>query len=94
MSGKCLASFTWFGKDACEKEIENDAYAGSPTITVTRVIEENDVVVAEGHVQSVKTDGGPLNAEFCDVFVMRDAKISHLSSYLMEVKRQDSPGGS
>jgi len=26
-----------------------------------------------------------LNAVFCDVFVMRDAKIRHLTSYLMEL---------
>src|SRR5687767_10263408 len=74
------------GKAAFDKEIENDAFVGSPTINVTRLIEENDVVAAEGTVRSARKDGGMLNAVFCDVFVMQGAKIRHLTSYLMEVK--------
>lgn len=76
------------GKDAFDKEIENDAFLGSPTITVTRMIEEQDVVVAEGTVRSARRDGGFLNAVFCDVFVMQDARIRHLTSYLMEIREQ------
>ena len=74
------------GKAAFDRQIENDAFVGSPTITITRMIEENDVVVCEGAVRSAKKDGGVLNAVFCDVFVLQDAKIRHLTSYLMEVK--------
>ena len=73
------------GKEAFDKEIENDAFVGSPTIRVTRMIEEHDIVVAEGIVHSARRDGGFLNAVFCDVFVMQNAKIKHLTSYLMEV---------
>ena len=79
-------AFHLAGKEAFDKAIENDAFVGSPTIRVTRMTEEHDVVVAEGTVHSAKRDGGSLNAAFCDVFVMRDAKIKHLTSYLMEVK--------
>jgi ketosteroid isomerase-like protein len=74
------------GKDAFDKEIENPAFVGSPTIRVTRMTEKGDVVVAEGSVQCVRRDGDILNTVFCDVFLMRDAKIRHLTSYLMEVK--------
>ena len=74
------------GKDAFDKEIENDAFVGSPAISVTRMTEEHDVVVAEGSVRSARRDGGFLNAVFCDVFVMQRAKIRHLTSYLMEGK--------
>jgi uncharacterized protein len=74
------------GKDDFDKEIENDAFIGSPVISVTRMTEENDVVVAEGSVRSARKDGGILNAVFCDVFEMQDAKIRRLTSYLMEVK--------
>src|SRR4051794_33907385 len=66
------------GKEAFDREIENDAFVGSPTIAVTRLVEEDDVVVAEGSVHSARRDGGFLNAVFCDVFVMRDAKIRQL----------------
>ena len=74
------------GKKAFDKEIENEAFVGSPTIALTRMTEEQDVVVAEGTVRSARRDGGVLNAVFCDVFVLRDAKITHVTSYLMEVK--------
>lgn len=73
------------GKEAFDKEIENDAFVGSPTISVTRMTEEEDVVIAEGTVRNARKDGGLLNAVFCDVFVMEDAKIKHLTSYLMQV---------
>lgn len=74
------------GKEAFDKEIENDAFVGSPAITDTRMTEEHDVVVAEGTVRAARRDGGVLNAVFCDVFILRDAKIQHLTSYVMEVK--------
>ena len=59
---------------------------GSPTVTVTRMVEEDDVVVAEGTVKHQKKDGSLLNAVFCDVFAIRDARIMRLTSYLAELK--------
>ncbi|MEX2222983.1 MAG: hypothetical protein WEG40_14420 [Candidatus Rokuibacteriota bacterium] len=50
------------------------------------MVEENDVVVAEGQVRAQRKDGGLLNAVFCDVFAMTNAKIRRLTSYLVEVK--------
>lgn len=79
-------AFHLHGKAAFDKEIENDAFVGRPVITTTRLTEENDIVVAEGTVQCTKKDGTPMNLAFCDVFVMRGAKIKQLISYLMEVR--------
>ncbi len=74
------------GKEAFDKEIENEAFTGHPAIVVTRVTEEADVVIAEGSVRAQKKDGGVLNAVFCDAFEMEGGKIEKLISYLMEVK--------
>jgi ketosteroid isomerase-like protein len=74
------------GKEAFDKEIENEAFVGRPDITVTRLTEENDIVVAEGSVRAQKKDGQPLKLRFCDVFVMQTGRIKQLISYLMEVK--------
>src|SRR4026209_1694781 len=63
------------GKAAFDGEIENDAFVGSPTISVTRMTEENDVVIAEGSVRAQRKDGGVLSAVFCDVFVMQASRI-------------------
>jgi uncharacterized protein len=74
------------GKEAFDREIEKPEFQGSPAITIERVIEEDDVVVAEGAVQARKRSGGILHLVFCDVFVMEDGKIRQVTSYLMEDK--------
>jgi ketosteroid isomerase-like protein len=78
--------FLLSGKAAFDREIENDAFVGHPTITITRMIEENDVVVAEGSVRSARKTGEVLTAVFCDVFHMRHGKIRRLTTYLTETK--------
>ena len=71
------------GKEAFDKEIENDYFEGKPTIEITRMVEENDVVVAEGSVQCQIKAGGILDALFCDVFEMEGGKIKKLTTYQM-----------
>ena len=78
--------FHSLGKAAFDKEIENEAFVGRPDIAVSRLIEEGDVVVAEGSVRAQKRDGDALSLRFCDVFAMQAGKIKRLTSYLMEVK--------
>jgi ketosteroid isomerase-like protein len=73
------------GKQEFDAQIDNEAFVGHPTITVTRLTEEGDVVVAEGSVRTQRRDGPFVNVAFCDVFEMRDARIRRLISYLMEV---------
>jgi uncharacterized protein len=79
-------AFRVTGKEAFDGEIENDAFVGSPTIAVTRLTEENNVVVAEGSVRSERKDGGFLTGEFCDVFVMQRGKIKRLITYFVALK--------
>jgi ketosteroid isomerase-like protein len=74
-------AFHLTGKDAFDKEIENDAFTGSPTVAITRMTEENDVVIAEGTVRAAWKGGGFLNAVFCDVFEMDNGKIKRLTTY-------------
>jgi ketosteroid isomerase-like protein len=71
------------GKGAFESEIENEGFVGRPDISVSRLIEENNVVVAEGTVTHERVEGAALEGSFCDVFDMHDAKIRQLTSYLM-----------
>ena len=79
-------AFHLHGKAAFDAEIENPAFTGSPEITVHRMTEEDDVVVAEGFVRARRVDGTQLDLAMCDVFEMREGKIKRLTSYLMEVK--------
>jgi catechol 2,3-dioxygenase-like lactoylglutathione lyase family enzyme len=72
------------GKEAFEEHIEDEGFVGRPMITVTRITEGEDVVVAEGVVRTQRTDGVMLTLAFCDVFEMRGGKIRRLVSYLMQ----------
>jgi ketosteroid isomerase-like protein len=74
------------GKDEFDKAIENEAFVGRPAIAVTRMVEEENTVVAEGTVRVKKLDNGFVNMVFCDVFVMKNGLINKLTSYLMEMK--------
>jgi ketosteroid isomerase-like protein len=69
------------GKEAFDKEIENDAFTGKPTVKLTQMIEENNIVVAEGTVHAQWKNGDFLDAVFCDVFEMENTKIKRLTTY-------------
>lgn len=78
--------FRLAGKEAFDKEIENDAFVGSPTITVSRLTEEDGGVVAEGAVRCEMRAGGVLDAVFCDVFTLCDGKIERLVTYQVNLE--------
>jgi|SRR5687768_17938202 len=71
------------GKPAFERHIVDEGFVASPAITVSRMTEEADVVIAEGSVETRRTDGTMLTLMFCDVFELRDAKVRRLVSYLV-----------
>lgn len=74
------------GKAEFDSQIENDAFVGPPAITVSRHMEQGDVVVTEGSVRAQRRDGGTMDMVFCDVFELRDGRIAKLTSYLMEIR--------
>src|SRR5687768_12163565 len=74
------------GKEDFARHIVDDGFTLGPMITVNRLTESDDVVVAEGSVRTQRKDGTFLNPAFCDVFEMQGGKIRRLTSYLMEIK--------
>jgi ketosteroid isomerase-like protein len=74
------------GKEEFAKHIVDEGFVANPAIAVTRLTEDEDVVVAEGSVRTQRQDGTFMNLAFCDVFEMRDGRIRRLISYLMETK--------
>ena len=73
------------GKDAFDREIEGEGFVRPPSIEVTRMLEDANVVVAEGFVRTELSNGSPLNLAMCDVFDLRDGRIRKLTSYLMAI---------
>jgi ketosteroid isomerase-like protein len=74
------------GKAEFGNHIVDEGFAGKPQITVARLVEEGDVVIAEGSVRAPREDGEILDLAFCDVFEMRGGKISRLISYLVPLQ--------
>jgi len=71
------------GKAAFDQEIEHPNADGHPDITITRLVEEGNIVIAEGAVKAKMQDGSKIDAVFCDVFHFTNGKINKLTSYLM-----------
>ena len=74
------------GKDAFAGHIVEPGFVDRPTIHVARLIEEDDVVVAEGSVRTRRSDGAVLNLAFCVVSELEGGRIRRLSSYLMQTE--------
>jgi len=72
---------TIHGKDAFDAEIESDGFEGSPTITVDRLIEEGDSVVATGTGRVAHKDGNRREFVFSEVFTFTGDTVSRLDTY-------------
>ena len=77
-------AFVARGKAEFDAQIEHPDFRPHPAITVSRMTEENDVVIAEGTVRTERKDGTVLHLVFCDVFEMEGGRIRALTSYLMQ----------
>jgi ketosteroid isomerase-like protein len=78
--------FNLIGKDQFEKELNNEAADGNPTITISHLIEEGNIVVAEGTVKG-KLNGGIMDALFCEIFHFDNGKVKKLTTYHIELKK-------
>ena len=74
------------GKAAFDREIENEEFVGSPTLTVDRLVGEADTVVAVGKGETTSRSGDVHRFAFCDVFTFRGELISRVESYLVPLK--------
>lgn len=74
------------GKEAFDREIENEEFVGSPSLTVDRLIEETDAVVAIGSGEGRHKSGERHRFAFCDVFTFAGDKIRRVESYLVPLR--------
>jgi ketosteroid isomerase-like protein len=71
------------GKDAFDREIESEAFEGSPKLTVERLIEEGDTVVAP-HLGEGRLRGGDVfRFAGVTVFGFDGELISRVESYIV-----------
>ncbi|MGC2035393.1 MAG: nuclear transport factor 2 family protein [Thermoplasmata archaeon] len=48
---------------------------------ITRMTEEDNVVVAEGTARVTPKEGGSFSVRFCDIFELENGKVKRLSSF-------------
>jgi uncharacterized protein len=77
------------GKEAFDREIENDEFVGSPTLAVDRLIEEAGTVVAIGTGEGTHKSGAVNRFAFCDVFTFAGDKVSRVESYLVTLEERE-----
>jgi uncharacterized protein len=69
------------GKTAFDAEIENEGFEGSPTLTIERLIEEGDSVVASGSGSVARKGGERLKFAFCEVFTFAGDAVGRIDTY-------------
>lgn len=71
------------GKLDFDSEIENPAFIGRPMLTLDRLLEDGNVVVAIGEGAASTAAGETHRFAFCDVFTFTGELISRVESYLV-----------
>ena len=71
------------GKLAFDGEIENEAFVGSPTLLVDRLVEDGATVVAIGTGETMHKSGVAQQFAFCDVFTFDRDLIRRVESYVV-----------
>jgi ketosteroid isomerase-like protein len=74
------------GKAAFDGEIENEEFVGRPTLSVDRLVEEGDTVVAIGNGEATHRSGEVHRFAFCDVFTFAGSAIRRVESYLVRLE--------
>jgi ketosteroid isomerase-like protein len=74
------------GKEAFDREIENDAFEGRPKLTVERLIEEGNTVVAPHLGEGQLRGGGAFRFAGVTVFGFAGELISRVESYIVPVQ--------
>ncbi len=69
------------GKPEFEKEVLPGPEVQRLGMRVDKMIEEGNVVVAEGTAQVHKKDGTTINIQFCDIFEFESDKIRRITAY-------------
>jgi ketosteroid isomerase-like protein len=76
------------GKVAFDGEIANEGFTGSPTLSVDRLVEDAETVVAIGEGASTRTSGETHRFAFCDVFTFDDGAICRVESYVVPLQHR------
>ena len=84
-----FGAFHLTGKPAYDEAIEGPGFAGPPQLEIVRMVEQDDVVMAELTGVAKRAAGGEMRMSMAEVFVMRDGKIAERRAWVIELKEND-----
>ena len=87
-----FGAFHLTGKDAYDKAIDGAPdFLDPPELEVVRMVEQDDVVMAELTGRVRRAAGGVQHLSMAEVFVMRDGRIAERRAWVVPL--DDRPGG-
>ncbi|TYB42811.1 nuclear transport factor 2 family protein [Actinomadura chibensis] len=82
-----FGGFHLTGKEAYDKAIDGAPhFIDPPELEVVRMVEQDDVVMAEINGVARRAEGGEMRMSMAEVFVMRDGKIAERRAWVVELK--------
>ncbi len=84
-----FGAFRLSGKEAYDAAIEGPGWVGPPRLDVVRMVEQDDVVMAELYGEVPTAEGGSRRLSMAEVFVMRDGLIAERRAWVVELKEND-----
>ena len=84
-----FGAFHLTGKPAYDAAIEGPGFSGPPRLSVVRMVEQDDVVMAELLGEVVGEDGGTARLSMAEVFVMRDGLIAERRAWVIPLTENE-----
>ena len=85
-----FGAFNLRGKEAYDKAIDGAPdFIDPPELNVVRMVEQNDVVMAELTGIARRAAGGEMRMSMAEVFVMRDGKIAERRAWVTVLQEND-----
>jgi ketosteroid isomerase-like protein len=85
-----FGAFQLTGKEAYDKAIDGaPEFVDPPELHVVRMVEQDDVVMAELSGTARRSEGGEMRMSMAEVFVMREGKIAERRAWVSELKEND-----
>jgi ketosteroid isomerase-like protein len=84
-----FGAFHVVGKAAYDAAIEGPGWVGPPRLDVVRMVEQDDVVMAELYGEVPQADGGVGRLSMAEVFVMRDGLIAERRAWVVPLTEND-----
>lgn len=85
-----FGAFRLTGKEAYDAAIDGaPEFIDPPELEVVRMVEQDDVVMAELRGTARRTEGGEMRMSMAEVFVMRDGKIAERRAWVTVLQEND-----